>query len=125
MSIYYEAGNQELKGKLAVGQVILNRVKSDKYSNTVCGVVKEANQFSFYWDGKPEKIPSQRNKLERKAWEASYQLASFLLSEGSLGGHVADITGNSMHYHATYVNPSWATTQSVTIGDHVFYSGID
>ena len=44
-NIYWEARNQSLEGKLAVAHVTINRVKSNKFPNNVCGVVK---QTKFY-----------------------------------------------------------------------------
>ena len=38
-AIYFEAGNQPFVGKIAVAQVVVNRVNSDRYPNTICGVV--------------------------------------------------------------------------------------
>jgi len=125
LSIYYEAGNQDRVGKLAVGHVIMNRVESVKYPDNICEVIKQHRQFSFYSDGKPERIPSKRNRQEFKAWEESYLLASFLLSEGSYGEHMEDITGGAMHYHANYVEPEWVNGERVEIGSHIFYSQID
>ena len=40
-AILFEAGNQPIVGKLAVAEVILNRVRSDKYPNTICGVLRQ------------------------------------------------------------------------------------
>jgi len=124
-AIYFEAGNQDLKGKLAVGQVVLNRVESGRYPNNTCDVVKQNRQFSFYSDGKPERLPIEADKQEYKVWNESYQIASFLLSEGSSGDHVVDSTNGAMHYHAYYVSPKWVNDQKVKIGDHLFYSQID
>ena len=44
--IYCEAGNQPEKGKIAVANVILNRVKNKKYPNSVKGVIYQKYQFS-------------------------------------------------------------------------------
>jgi len=41
-NIYFEAGNQPLAGKIAVSQVVLNRVEHYAYPDTVCGVVYDA-----------------------------------------------------------------------------------
>lgn len=123
-AMYYEAGNQEIIGKLAVGQVVINRVKSKRYPNTICEVVTQDRQFSFYSDGKPERVPTEKNKIEHKAWEESYQLATFLLAEGSNGEHVEGLIEGAVHYHADYVKPLWAKGKSVTIGNHIFYSEV-
>ena len=49
LNIYHEARNQPFMGKLAVGFVTLNRVKSDNFPNTICEVVKQG----FYYKNNP------------------------------------------------------------------------
>ena len=44
-NIYYEAGNETLEGKVAVGIVTLNRVADGRFSSSVCGVVKQRTIF--------------------------------------------------------------------------------
>lgn len=44
--IRHEAGNQSLQGKMGVGNVILNRVASSQFPNTVSGVLYQKNQFT-------------------------------------------------------------------------------
>ena len=41
-NIYFEAGNQPLAGKVAVAQVVLNRMEHSAYGDTVCDVVYQA-----------------------------------------------------------------------------------
>ena len=43
--IYCEAGNQPYEGQIAVGAVIMNRVKSSAYPNTIEGVIYQSGQF--------------------------------------------------------------------------------
>lgn len=47
-----EAGGQDLKGRILVANVILNRVKSNKFPNTVKGVVFAHRQFSPIQNGR-------------------------------------------------------------------------
>ena len=44
--IYCEAGNQPYDGKVAVGAVVVNRVRSSVFPGSVVGVIYQANQFS-------------------------------------------------------------------------------
>jgi hypothetical protein len=44
--MYFESIRSSDEGMLAVGTVVMNRVESDKYPSTVCGVVGEKNQFA-------------------------------------------------------------------------------
>lgn len=118
MAIYLEAGNQPLEGKVAVAQVVMNRAKHTP--DNICDVVKEPYQFSFYWDGKPETVPTL-NKLEIQAYKESEGVASAFLAEGGDGSHIDDMTKGAEHYHATYVSPCWTNREgSVKIGDHLF-----
>ena len=45
-TIQLEAGNEPYEGQVAVGAVIMNRVRSDGYPNSISGVVYQAGQFS-------------------------------------------------------------------------------
>ena len=51
-----EAGNQGLKGKRLVCAVILNRVDSDDFPNTVEEVINQPRQFSVVSDGRINKV---------------------------------------------------------------------
>lgn len=64
-SIFYEAGYCELDHQIYVGAVIHNRVKSDKFPNTVKEVLCQENQYNpMYANGDYEGIP-------RHCWEAA------------------------------------------------------
>ena len=45
---YFEARNQSVLSQIAVSQVVMNRVQSPDYPNTVCGVVYEAQLSTWY-----------------------------------------------------------------------------
>ena len=131
-NVYFEARNQPLAGQFAVMSVTINRVNDDRYPNTICEVVKQGPhrpswkgtgemipvrhrcQFSWYCDGKSDKIFQQ--KTFDKIYEMSYSILSGEFK-------VVDITEGATHYHADYVSPSWAATKTKTIEieDHIFY----
>ncbi len=117
-ALYFEARGESLAGQIAVAEVILNRVDSPRYPNSVCGVIRqgEANggacQFSYRCDGRSDQ-PTETTAYERMgkvAW-------------AMLEGRPRTLTNKATHYHATRVNPSWASRMRKTaeIGDHVFY----
>ena len=120
LNVYHEARSQPLIGQLAVAQVVLNRVDSSAYPDTVCGVVYQNKypgrlnrcQFSWYCDGKND------TPRDADAWLRANQIASLALSPA-----LPDLVSGATHYHALYVNPSWAgSLESVaTIGSHRFY----
>lgn len=45
-AIFFEANRSSRRGMVAVGTVVMNRVASDKFPDTVCGVVSQKNQFA-------------------------------------------------------------------------------
>jgi len=110
-ALTYEARSESEIGQVAIAHVILNRVKSHKWSDSVAGVVYEPWQFS-YTMSKQENVPS------KKDWRKSYLLAWEVLN-----GMVESPVGDADHYHAKYVNPRWASKLEyvATIGEHKFY----
>lgn len=117
-ALYFEARGESLAGVVAVAEVILNRVDSGDYPNSVCGVVQQGGtglyncQFTYRCDGRPDTIS------ERGAWRAVGQVASYMLN-----GAPRDLTDGATHYHTLAVNPSWASRfpRTATIGYHHFY----
>ncbi|MYZ49977.1 cell wall hydrolase [Propylenella binzhouense] len=125
--IYFEARGEPLDGQLAVGRVILNRKESERYPDTICGVVyqnaerKNRCQFSFACDGRPDLI------AERKLWKSILAEAAALLDCEETCEESEDWpdgVGASTHYHTTAVNPSWSRKLRMTgrIGRHLFYA---
>ena len=113
MTIYHEARGSSLADQAAVADVVLNRVESSRYPNTVCGVVKQKHQFSFYWDGLSDRM------RDIDSAKSAYLLAHQVLNEGRFRG----VSEGSLFYHATYILPYWAKSFDLvgTIGSHKYY----
>ena len=117
-ALYFEARGENLVGQVAVAEVILNRVDSKSYPNSVCGVIhqgqnkRNACQFSFICDGKVEHIG------DRGSFEELGKVAWVMLQ-----GKPRILTGKATHYHAASVLPRWAKrlVRTARIGDHIFY----
>jgi len=62
LNIYHEARNQPTIGQVAVGQVVMNRVRDERFPDTVCGVVKQGQTYSWQPD-----LPI-RNKCQFSWW---------------------------------------------------------
>lgn len=111
-SIYHEARGEPLEGKMAVANVIVNRMKSRRFPNTACEVVWQRKQFSWtLYKSKHRHIHNYGNPhIEAIASKA-------------LSSKLVDVTGGATHYHADYVNPFWARSKTKTfvVGQHVFY----
>ena len=120
-AVYFEARSESVLGQLAVAKVILNRVKSKNYPNSVCGVVFQGSerhnscQFSFACDGRKDR------PRYGKAWRQAKQVAKRALS----GKDQLQVIATATHYHADYVKPKWASAMSrlIKIGNHIFYRG--
>lgn len=113
-NIYFEARGESVKGQIAVALVTLNRVKDRRYPNTVCGVVYDNKQFSWYNNGMPD-YPENHIVYERIALMASAML--------STETKLVDFTYGATHYHADYVAPYWSEymVRKVKIDTHIFY----
>lgn len=114
-NIFYEARGESTKGQLAVGLVTINRVKSGKYPDSICGVVTERKQFSWY---RPGKIRSTGNSL----FEEARTLATKLYDEYYVANTYVDFVHGATHFHTVGVNPSWRGKTLVRrIGSHLFF----
>ena len=124
-NIYYEARSSNRADRIAVADVVMNRVNDKRYPNTICDVVKQGEQhangkmkrnrcqFSWYCDGKSD-WPTNMD-----AWVEAQQIAYNMLVHSDARG----ITEGATHYHATYVEPNWARHYALIgrIGEHIFY----
>ena len=112
-NIYYEARGEDHRGKLAVGNVTINRLKTGYWGNTICKVVYAKKQFSWTL---AKKLPRPDSKL----WAESEDVARKVLD-----GHRLRGLQKSLFYHAIHIkDPKWADTNHEVgqIGNHVFYN---
>ena len=104
--IYGEARGEPYTGQVAVGAVILNRVKSSSFPNTIAGVIYQRGAFDAVSDGQINMSPDSTSKKAAQdgmnGWDPSY---------GAI----------------YYFNPStatnkwiWSRPMTVTIGKHRF-----
>jgi len=136
-NMYFEARNQAWRGIIAVGMVTLNRVSDNRFPDLLCDVVKQGPtskwwfktkgkvvpirhkcQFSWYCDGKSDKIP----EFDIELYNAIFAKAARMIGEYNWG-KLDDMTQGSTHYHADYVYPEWREqkTKMLQIGNHIFY----
>ncbi len=118
-AIYFEARGESTKGQKAVAQVVMNRVRSTLYPDTICGVVYQGQlrrtgcQFSFTCDGKADVA---RDKVK-------WRQANLLARQTTTGETWLGDIGYATNYHANYVSPRWRRGMSriKQIGKHIFY----
>ena len=145
-NLYHEARSDGYAGMYAVAMVTLNRVMDPRYPDKVCDVVKQGPvreswktikiesmaeedriyfpvkhrcQFSWYCDGKADKV------YDEEAYLNSVDIANLVLSASTGKFMLVDITEGSTHYHANYVSPKWRHDRGMMyvsrVGDHLFY----
>ena len=128
--IFAEAGNQSYRGKLAVGNVVMNRVKSKLFPNTISGVVYQSGysraygrtiyQFSPVGDGALARALAnyghRTNPIEKAAEEDCIKAAKAAL---------AGIKATTADYLFFCVYNNWTATNhpyGEIIGAHYFYN---
>jgi N-acetylmuramoyl-L-alanine amidase len=124
-NIYFESAYEPIKGQIAVAFVTINRVKSGRFENDICGVVKQkvrdVCQFSWWCEERPRAI-STSNVLtngENSLYNSIRNLAVYVYANYD---KMEDPSKGALFYHADYVNPQWKNMQHLTtIGRHIFY----
>jgi len=114
---YFEAAHEPYKGRIAVNNVVLNRVKDKRFPKTPCAVINQKArgvcQFSWKCEGG-----------KRIGDMAAYRKAKEIAEDVYLGNY-GDVTKGAKFYHADYVSPSWGRVfdRTIKIGAHIFYRG--
>ena len=104
--VLHEARGEPYEGQVAVGAVVLNRVRSSSFPNTISGVIYQSGAFDVVRDGQINLTPNSTAKKAAQdalnGWDPSY---------GSI----------------YYFNPStatsawiWSRPHVITIGNHRF-----
>lgn len=96
-----EAGGESYEGKIGVGAVIMNRMRSGEFPNTLSEVIYQSGQFEPTWTGKLS------NVLSRGASEACYAAAQDVFAG-------ANTIGDRLFFHA-------GGGSGLTIGNQTFY----
>lgn len=117
-ALYFEARGESVRGQFAVAEVILNRVKSSRFPDSLCGVIRQGTgrkyqcQFTYTCDGHKEVIH------EKKAYERVSKVA-----RAAIDGVAKELTEGATHYHTKAVRPKWSRVYKETarIGVHIFY----
>ncbi len=117
-ALYFEARGETVKGQFAVAEVILNRVDSPQFPDSVCAVVNQGTgkkyqcQFTYTCDGYKEVIN------EPRAFKRVGKVAKAMVSGGP-----RVLTDGATYYHTRAVSPRWSRQfeRTTSIGQHHFY----
>ena len=119
-NIYYEAGNEDFTGKLAVAQVTANRVNDGRFPTSFCGVVgqkglingKHVCQFSWYCTSKRTEDPPNNQK-----YQESTEVARKVIKGELKFWYLKE----ALYFHSSTTNPQWGKVKVDAIGNHIFY----
>ena len=100
--IYCEAGNQPYEGMVAVGAVVMNRVKSGAYPNTIHSVIYASGQFT----------PAMTGKVA-KAYEGNVPELCLQAAQAAINGETT--VGDATHFRRA------GKREGYVLGDHVFW----
>lgn len=106
-NIYYESRSEPITGQIAVGWVVVNRIKSPLFPKTPSAVVKQKGQFRWYQPGRLYVAK------EREAWGLAVNLAHAIVA-----GQVKDPTGGALFFDQNCPNKNDLYTKF--IGRHCF-----
>jgi spore germination cell wall hydrolase CwlJ-like protein len=116
-TVYWEAKGEPIEAMEAVANVVMNRLASEEFPDTVCDVVTQGRdegpcQFSWWCDGNP------LDAEEADRYEITLDVARRALNQ-----ELADRTDGALFFHGVGVSPDWAAVhvETVTLGEHVFY----
>lgn len=102
--IYCEAGGEPYQGQVAVGAVVINRVRSEKFPDTVTGVIYQKRQFSPAGSGRLALALAQ-NKATKSCYQAAQEAMNGITNVGDCLFFRTPIDGLT----------------GISIGGHIFY----
>ncbi len=106
--MYFESIRSSRDGMIAVGSVVMNRVESDAYPDTICGVVSQKNQFA-------------PGVMTRKMDDRSAPLA-MAAAQAVYRGERHPYVGNAQFFHAATYRANYNNMHYVlTTGGNAFY----
>ena len=104
LALYHEARGEPYVGQLMVAKVIVNRMKSPRWPSSMCNVITQDRQFSFYRKGK---IQKPRDEV---AWAKAQDLAVKIINNPDILPYT-----DADHYHTVNVRPvfvAWEALQN-------------
>lgn len=116
-NVYFEARGEPEAGRVAVAHVTLNRVGTDSFPGTICGVVRQGGRqhpCQFHW---------YCNDQSNRPSDAMAYLDAQTIAYRVLTGAENDPTDGALYFHNVSLNPAWAVsrTGSTIIGRHIFF----
>jgi len=111
-ALYNESRGEPLFGTFGVANVILNRVSSNRFPNTVCGVINQKNQFTY----------NKNNPIyDTDSYNKMLLISLFSMTMYKANEKYTD--DNILWYHRTDVDMKWDDSLKVAyiVKNHIFY----
>ena len=115
----YEHAHGGIAALIAVGNVVINRLKAKSwYGQSIGEVCQKPLQFSCWNKGDPNRVILLQDKIADPVFTLCCQVAAKVARE-----EWPDLTKGSDHYHTISVSPAWTKGQrpKVRLGRHIFY----
>jgi spore germination cell wall hydrolase CwlJ-like protein len=118
LNLYWEARSEGREGMMAVGWVVLNRMSSAKYPDSVCAVIHQGGErppceFNWWCDGRSDR------PTEPRSWKIAQQITDQMLSDPP-----PDPTDGALWFHLDSIQvPNWLRPRERTLHlrRHYFY----
>jgi spore germination cell wall hydrolase CwlJ-like protein len=110
-AVYFESKGESLAGQLAVARVVINRAKSGRFADTLCGVVYQRGQFSFVRNHDIPPIPTAS-----RDWREAVAIARIAMNDSW-----DSQAEGALYFHARRVSANWGKTKLASIDNHIFY----
>jgi spore germination cell wall hydrolase CwlJ-like protein len=112
-AVYYESAHEPRMGQIAVARVIQNRVRQ-RFAATACDVVyqRRSGVCQFSWACNSHRVITAKECSE--CWKIAVQVFA--------QNQYQSFMPSALFFHATYIDPQWASVRAIkTIGHHKFY----
>jgi spore germination cell wall hydrolase CwlJ-like protein len=117
-AVYFEGRSETIEGQIAVAQVVLNRVRSGKWPDTICAVVRQGRGDSCQFPGvcKAGERPSET--------DTSWQRAAWIADDAAAGRAWLSELSDATHYHNASLKPPWRLSMKFIrkVGWRMYYA---
>lgn len=121
-TIWGEARGEDMRGRIAVANVVMARVADPRWPDTVRGVCLQPLQFSAWNIGNPN-----REQMLAVDNDDEIFVECVAIARSAIDGRLGDVTDGANHYltRAALAGTSWDDnfTKTAEIGSHVFLLG--
>ena len=124
-NIYFESAGEPLKGQKAVGFVTMNRLKSNLFGKSVCGIVRQkintTCQFSWWCNAKL-RYTALNKRYDKEKYLKIQDLATNIYLNHT---KMEDVTKGALFFHEKHKPKSCLgmknIQKTIQIGQHIFY----